>query len=133
MDYVLAPFLWLLGLLASIALWAVTQILWILLWLVLPLAVAAFVALRIAERVLGREKVRAWVRVRTRKYGAAASKRAQRWIFALGVVPVRVLFWFVLYAVWHSIVSLLWRLRWSPWRRAWAKRWRQQPQLETKA
>jgi hypothetical protein len=133
MDYVLAPFIWLLGLLASIILWLVTQIFWILLWLVLPLAVAAFVALRIAERVLGQEKVRAWVRVRTRKYGSAASKRAQRWIFALGVVPIRVLFWFVIYAIWHSVVSLLWRPRWSPWRRAWAKRWRQQPQLQTKS
>jgi len=133
MDYVLALFIWLLGLLASIILWIVTQIFWILLWLVLPLVVVAFVALRIAERVLGQEKVRAWVRVRTRKYGSAASKRAQRWIFALGVVPVRVLFWFVLYAVWHSVVSLLWRPRWSPWRRAWAKRWRQQPQLQPKA
>ncbi|HVX37621.1 MAG TPA: hypothetical protein VHC71_15530 [Hyphomicrobium sp.] len=133
MDYVLALFIWLLGLLASTILWIVTQIFWILLWLVLPLVVVAFVALRIAERVLGQEKVRAWVRVRTQKYGSAASKRAQRWIFALGVVPVRVLFWFVLYAVWHSVVSLLWRPRWSPWRRAWAKRWRQQPQLQPKA
>jgi hypothetical protein len=133
MDYVLAPFLWLIGILASIILWIVTQVLWILLWLVLPLAVVAFVALRITERALGQEKVRAWVRVRTRKYGSAVSKRMQRWIFALGVVPVRVLFWFMLYAVWHSVVSLLWRPRWSPWRRAWAKRWRQQPQLQTKS
>jgi hypothetical protein len=131
MDYVLAPFVWFLGLLVSIVLWVITQLLWIVLWLVLPLAVAAFVALRIAERVLGQEKVRAWVRARTRKYGSAASKRAQRWIFALGVVPVRVLFWFVLYAIWHSLVSLLWRPRWSPWQRAWARRWRRQ-QLQPK-
>lgn len=132
MDYVLAPFLWLIGVLVSIILWIVTQVLWILLWLVLPLLVVAFIALRIAERVLGQDKVRAWIRVRTQKYGSAASKRVQRWIFALGVVPVRVLFWFVLYAVWHSAVSLLWRPRWSPWQRAWAKRWRKQPQLATK-
>jgi len=124
MDYVLAPFLWLLGSLLSIVLWVMMQLLWIVLWLVLPLAIAAFVALRIAERVLGQEKVRAWVRARTQKYGVAASKRAQRWIFALGVVPVRVLFWFVLYAIWHSVVSLLWRPRWSPWQCAWARRWR---------
>ena len=91
MDYVLAPFLWLIGVLVSIILWIVTQVLWILLWLVLPLAVVAFVALRITERALGQEKVRAWVRVRTRKYGSAVSKRVQRWIFALGVVPVRAL------------------------------------------
>jgi hypothetical protein len=58
MDYVLAPFVWLLGLFASIVLWVITQLLWIVLWLLLPLAVAAFVALRIAERVLGREKAR---------------------------------------------------------------------------
>jgi hypothetical protein len=132
MDYVLAPFLWLLGLLVNILLWVITQIFWIVLWLVLPLLVAGFIALRIAERMLGREKVQAWIRRRTQKYGSAASKRAQRWLFALGVTPVRVLFWFVVYAVWHSIVSLLWRPSWSPWRRAWAKRWRPQPQLQTK-
>lgn len=124
MDYVLAPFLWLFGLLFSIAFWVLAQIFWILLWLVLPFAVAAVIAARIAERLIGRERVRGWVRVRTQKYGAAASRRAQRWLFALGVVPVRVLFWFVLYAIWHSFVSLLWRPRWSPWQQAWARRWR---------
>jgi hypothetical protein len=132
MDYVLAPFLWLIGLIFSILLWIVTQLFWLVLWIVLPLFVVAFVALRIAERALGQEKVRAWVRARTQKYGSAASKRAQRWIFALGVAPIRVLFWFVLYAIWHTIVSLLWRPRWSPWQRAWGKRWRPQPQLQTK-
>jgi hypothetical protein len=131
MDYLLTPFLWLLGLLVSIVWWLITQLVWIVLWLLLPLAIAAFVALRIAERVLGREKVRGWVRARTQKYGLAASKRAQRLIFALGVVPVRVLFWFVLYAIWHSIVSLLWRPRWSPWQRAWSRRWRRE-QLQAK-
>jgi len=130
MDYVLAPFIWLIGLIFSILLWIVTQLFWLVLWFVLPILVIAFVALRIAERVLGQEKVRAWVRARTQKYGSAASKRAQRWVFALGVAPVRVLFWFVLYAIWHSVVSLMWRPRWSPWQRAWGKRWRQQPQLQ---
>jgi hypothetical protein len=127
MHYVSAPIIWLLGVLANIALWVVTQLLWIVLWLLLPIAVAAFVALRVAERVLGQEKVRAWVRARTAKYGSAASIRARRLLFALGVAPVRVLFWFVIYAVWHSIVSLLWRPKWTPWVRAWAKRWRPQP------
>jgi hypothetical protein len=133
MDYVLAPFIWLIGLIFSILLWIVTQLFWLVLWFVLPILVIAFVALRIAERVLGQEKVRAWVRARTQKYGSAASKRAQRWVFALGVAPVRVLFWFVLYTIWHSVVSLMWRPRWSPWQRAWGKRWRQQPQLQPKA
>jgi hypothetical protein len=133
MDYVLAPFIWLIGLIFSILLWIVTQLFWLVLWFVLPILVIVFVALRIAERVLGQEKVRAWVRARTQKYGSAASKRAQRWVFALGVAPVRVLFWFVLYTIWHSVVSLMWRPRWSPWQRAWGKRWRQQPQLQQKA
>lgn len=124
MDYLLAPLFWILGLLASIVWWLISQILWIVLWLLLPLAIVAFVALRVAERVLGQEKVRAWAKARTQKYGSAVSKRMQRWIFALGVLPLRVLFWLPLYAVWHSIVSLLWRPKWSPWERAWAKRWK---------
>ena len=69
MEYLLAPIFWLLGLLASILWWVFMQILWIVLWLLLPLAVLAFVALRVAERVLGQEKVRAWVKSRTQKYG----------------------------------------------------------------
>src|SRR5689334_16994906 len=127
MDYVLAPILWLLGLLISIVLWVLTQIFWILLWLVLPIFVLAFVALRIAERTLGQDRVRAWVKGRTEKYGAAASKRAQRWLFALGVAPIPVLFWFPVFTAWHAVVSLFWRPRWSPWRRAWARRWRHHP------
>ncbi|HML28697.1 MAG TPA: hypothetical protein PKE16_07650 [Hyphomicrobium sp.] len=126
MDYLLAPFLWILGLFASIVWWVIVQILWIVLWLLLPLAVLAFIVLRVAERVLGQEKVRAWVKARTQRYGAAASKRMQRLAFALGVLPLRVLFWFPVYTLWHSIVSLLWRPKWSPWQRAWAKRWQRE-------
>ena len=77
MEYLLAPIFWLLGLLASILWWVFMQILWIVLWLLLPLAILSFVALRVAERVLGQEKVRAWVKSRTQKYGASASKRSR--------------------------------------------------------
>jgi len=128
MDYVFAPFLWLLGLLASILWWIFTQLIWIVLWLLLPVLIVAFIVLRVAERALGQEKVRAWVKARTAKYGTAASVRAQRLVFALGVAPFRVLFWLPIYAIQHALVSLLWRPKWSPWQRAWAKRWRPAPQ-----
>lgn len=127
MDYILAAITWVLGVLASIVWWVVTQVFWIVLWLVLPIAIVAVLAVRIAERVFGQERVREWVKARTQRYGAAVSKRAQRLLFALGMAPVRVLFWFVIYALWHSIVSLLWRPKWTPWGRAWGKRWRAQP------
>lgn len=124
MDYILAPIFWILGLILSIVWWIVWQILWLVIWLVLPIVIVAFVALRLAERTFGQDRVRAWVKARTAKYGTAASARARRIVFALGVLPVRVLFWFVIYAFWHVIVSIVWRPRWSPWQRAWAKRWR---------
>jgi hypothetical protein len=127
MDYILAPILWLLGLVFSVIWWIVWQILWILIWLGLPLLLIAIFSLRVAERVFGQEKVRAWVRARTAKYGTAATVRGRRLLFALGVVPFRVFFYFIIYAFWHGVVSLLWRPRWSPWQRAWAKRWRPQP------
>lgn len=127
MDYLLAPIFWILSLLGSIVWWVIVQLFWIVVWLLLPLAIAAFIMLRIAERVVGQEKVRAWVKARTQKLGSSASKRIQRLLFALGVLPIRVLFWFPIYAIWHSIVSLLWRPKWSPWQRAWAKRWRTEP------
>jgi hypothetical protein len=131
MDYVFAPIIWLLSTIFSIVLWLVTQLLWMVLWLLLPIAVVAFIGLRVAEYTLGQDRVRAWVKARTAKYGSAASIRARRILFALGVVPVRVLFWFVIFAVWHSIVSLLWRPRWTPWRRAWARRWRAKPEIKS--
>lgn len=127
MDYLLAALFWIFGLVASIVWWVLVQVFWLFLWLLLPLAIVAFIGLRVAERILGQEKVRDWVKARTRKYGASARKRIQRLLFALGVVPIRVLFWFPIFALWHSIVSLLWRPSWSPWRRAWAKRWRSEP------
>jgi hypothetical protein len=128
MDYLFAPIIWLLGLFANILLWLVTQVLWIVLWLLLPIFLVAFIAVRAAEYFLGRDRVRGWVKARSAKFGTAASIRARRLLFALGVVPVRVLFWFLIFAVWHSIVSLLWRPAWTPWRRARAKRWRAEAQ-----
>ncbi|MBA2127688.1 hypothetical protein DLM45_15865 [Hyphomicrobium methylovorum] len=122
MDYVLAPVFWILSFIFNLAVWVIWQLFWIAFWLILPIVVVAFVALRIAERVLGRDRVAAWVKARTAKYGAAASQRARRITFALGVAPLRVLFWFPIYAMWHSIISLLWRPKWSPWQRAWSRR-----------
>lgn len=121
---ILAPIFWLLGWLLAILWWILSYLLWALVWLVLPLAVLAFVALRIAEKVMGPDVVRGYVRRQTLKYGNSAWVRARRLTFALGVLPLRVLGYFVLYAIWHSIISLLWRPKWHPWPHAWAKRWK---------
>jgi hypothetical protein len=131
MGYVFAPIIWILSFIANVLLWLLGQLLWIVLWLLLPLIIIAFVALRVAEYVLGRDKVRSWVKERAARYGTAASTRARRALFALGTVPLRVLFWFIIYAVWHSVVSLAWRPKWSPWRCAWAKRTRLKPKSST--
>jgi hypothetical protein len=124
MDYVLAPFVWIIGFLFQVVFWVLGKLIWIVIWLLLPVFIVAFIALRVAERVRGQEAVRAWVKARTIKYGTATWHRARRLTFALGALPVRVLFWFVIYTIWHSIVGLLWRPRWTPWGRAWSKRWR---------
>lgn len=124
MDTILAPIVWLVGSLLGLVWWLVMQLFWIAVWLLLPVAVVVFLALRIAERAAGRDTVRAWVKAHTLKYGADAWARARRLTFALGALPFRVLAWFLVYALWHSIVSLAWRPKWSPWIRAWGKRWR---------
>jgi hypothetical protein len=126
MDYLTAAIAWMFWTLLSVVTWVLSYLFWIFVWLVLPLVIVAFVAVRIAERVLGQEVVRGWVKAKSMKYGAGAWARARRLLFALGVLPVRVLFWFALYAVWHSLISLFWRPRWKPWARAWSKRWRPQ-------
>jgi hypothetical protein len=124
MSTLLDILLWILWLVWSIGFWVLSKLVWIAVWLVLPIAVLAFIALRIAEKVLGQEAVRAWVKAHSLKLGAGAWARVRRLLFALGVLPLRVLGWLAVYTIWHSLVSLLWRPKWSPWKRAWAKRWR---------
>ena len=124
MATVLSVIGWVLGTLLSVIYWIASTLFWMIVWFFLPLAIVAFVTLRVAENVLGQERVRAWVKARSMKFGGLAWERARRLTFAFGVLPVRVLGWFVLYTIWHSVVSLVWRPRWNPWKRAWAKRWR---------
>lgn len=124
MDYLSSAIAWIFWTLLAALLWVLKTALWMFFWLILPLLVVAFVALRLAEQALGKDAVRAWVKARTLKYGSGAWIRARRLTFALGALPVRVLAWFVLYAVWHAIVSLAWRPKWGPWQRAWSKRWK---------
>ncbi len=124
MDYLTGAISWLFWTLIAIVMWVLSYVFWIVVWLILPLAIAAFVAVRVAEKVFGGTVVRAWVKTQSMKFGAGAWVRARRLLFALGVLPVRVLLWFVVYAVWHSLVSLLWRPKWQPWQRAWDKRWK---------
>lgn len=127
MDVLSAILGWLVAaasLLLSILWWIVSYLLWGVLWLVLPLAIAAFVGFRLAEKTFGREVVRAWVKARAMRYGAGTWERVRPWLFAFTAAPFRVLLWFLAYALWHAIVSLFWKPRWTPWQRAWGKRWK---------
>ena len=124
MSYLTSAIAWIFWTIVSVVTWVLSYLFWIFVWLVLPLVIVAFVAVRLAESILGQDVVRAWVKARSMKYGAGAWVRARRLLFALGVLPVRVVFWFAIYAVWHSLISLFWRPRWTPWARAWSKRWR---------
>jgi hypothetical protein len=124
LSTILSPIFWLLGWVLSIV-WAIVwYLLWVVIWLVLPFALVAFVALRVAEKALGPDVVRAWVKAQSIKYGAGVWTRAHRLLFALGALPLRVLGWLMVYTLWHSLISLLWKPRWKPWTRAWDKRWK---------
>ena len=124
MDYLTGGLWWIISSIFGLAWWIVTTLLWMLVWFVLPFAVVAFIALRVAESTFGQDAVRAWLKARTMKYGAGVWDRVRRISFALGVLPFRVIAWFVVYAVWHALVSVFWRPKWQPWTRAWGKRWR---------
>jgi len=104
--------------------WILSTLLWALVWVLLPLAIVAFIALRIAEKALGPAVVRGWIKTQALRFGLGTWQRARRLLFALGVMPLRVLAWFAIYTVRHAIISLFWRPKWSPWQRAWAKRWK---------
>jgi hypothetical protein len=124
MDALLNLVAWIFWTVAGVLWWIVNQLLWIVIWLLLPLAIVAVVAVRVAEKVLGQDLVRTWVKTQSMKYGAGAWTRAHRLLFALGALPLRVLAWLIVYAIWHSLISLFWKPRWHPWPRAWAKRWK---------
>lgn len=113
-----------LGLVQSILTWLLVKAFWLLAWLLLPLAVVLFVAVRVATYALGREVVHAWLKRHSARLGRGTWRRAWRGGIALSVLPLRVLGWYVVYALWHSFVSLWWTPRWKPWPRAWSRRWR---------
>lgn len=104
--------------------WLVKSLFWLLVWFVLPVVVVAVIAFRIAEHVIGRPVVQSWLKRRSLAWGKGAFASLRRAVFALSALPLRVLFWLVVYTVWHGLLSLLWRPRWSPWQRAWGRRWR---------
>ncbi len=124
METLLGVLGWIVWTLLAIVWWILTTLFWVFLWLILPLLIVAFVALRIAESVLGKEAVRAWLKAQSLKFGAGTWVRVRRLSFALTALPLRVSAWFIVYTVWHALVSLIWRPKWSPWQRAWAKRWK---------
>jgi hypothetical protein len=122
--WLLGQFFWLIW---SVLTWLVGYLIWLAFWVLAPVILMAIVAVRVAEYVLGPQVVRAWVKRISLKFGAGAWRRTHRALFALGVMPVRVLAWLVLYSLWHVLISLFWTPRWNPWQRAWDRRWRRRP------
>ena len=103
--------------------WLLSQLFWMMLWLALPLLVAAFIAFRMAGHVFGKPAVEAWAKRQATRLGAGTWRRIHRALFAMLMLPPRVLLWLIVYSLWHSVLSLLWTPRWKPWKRAWGKRW----------
>jgi hypothetical protein len=122
--WLLGQILWLIWTVAS---WLVGYVFWLAFWVLAPVILMAVLAVRVAEYVLGREVVRAWVKRISLKFGAGAWRRTHRALFALGVMPIRVLGWLILYSLWHVVISLFWTPRWNPWQRAWDRRWHRKP------
>jgi hypothetical protein len=120
--------LWWLGAYTIWAVWAVlswllVQLFWLLLWMVLPICVAAILCVFVTERVLGKELVWRWIRKQSLSLANRAWHRTRGALFVVSAVPVRVLNWFVIFALWYAVINL-WRTpRWTPWQRAWRCRW----------
>jgi hypothetical protein len=120
--------LWWLGAQVIWAVWAIVswlllQLFSLLLWLALPMCVAAILGVLGAERLFGKELVRPWIRRQSFSFIKRAWHSTRRALFVLWAVPVRVLAWLVIFALWHAVLNL-WRTpRWTPWRRAWRCRW----------
>jgi hypothetical protein len=103
--------------------WLLLQVFWLLLWSLLPICVAAILCALAAERVLGKALVRSWLSKHSLALVSALRRRIPRAVFTLWAVPARVAGWFVVFALWHALINL-WRTPgWTPWRRAWRRRW----------
>ena len=111
----------------SIVSWVIFTLVWLAFWILLPMGVLAFVAIRVADYLLGRAVVWLWLQRQLLKFGGRTWRYARRTLFALSALPFRVLIYLMFYGLWHSILVLFWRPRWSPWERAWSKRWRKHP------
>jgi hypothetical protein len=116
--------IYLLSTIFSIVWWIVGYVFWVVVWLLLPVAIVAFIAMRIAEAVIGKETVRGWLKDRSMRWGGGIWERLRQALVASSALPFRVLFWLVVYTVWHSVISVFWTPRWKPWPRAWDKRWK---------
>jgi hypothetical protein len=103
--------------------WLVLQLFWAVLWVAMPVIVAAVLCAIAAERLIGKEPVRSWIRTHAYRLLARALHRARRAVFGLAALPVRVVGWFVIYTIWHAVISLWWTPCWSPWQCAWRCRW----------
>ena len=119
MWWLLVQVFWLIE---GIASWVFFTLLWLIFWVLLPFAVVAFVVIRIADNLLGREVVWLWLKRQSLKFGARTWRYTRRTAFALTALPVRILFYLLFFGLWHSIINLFWKPRWSPWERAWGKR-----------
>lgn len=124
MEALFGAIFYVLSAMFGIVMWVLWQLAWIVLWLILPVLIVAYAAVRIAENILGRDVVRGWLRSRSLRLGGGLAVRSRRFLLAMSALPFRVVFWFLMYAVWHSLVSLVWRPKWKPWTRAWSKRYR---------
>jgi hypothetical protein len=103
--------------------WLLVQLFSLLLWLTLPIGIVAIVGVVVAERVFGKQQVRPWIRKQLGGMAGRAWGRVRSALFALWTVPLRVLGWFVIFALWYAVLNL-WRTpRWTPWGRAWGRRW----------
>ena len=94
--------------------WLVGYLLWLAFWVLAPVILMAILAVRVAEYALGPEMVRAWVKRARSSSAPAAWRRTRRLLFALGVMPIRVLGWLMLYGLWHVAISLFWTPRMGP-------------------
>jgi hypothetical protein len=103
--------------------WILLQLFWLLLWMALPICVAAILCVLAAERFVGKERVRIWLRQQFLSLARRSWRRLRRALFAFWAVPLRVANWFVIFALWYAVLSLLRTPRWTPWQRAWRCRW----------
>ena len=91
---------------------------WFLSFLFLPLFILLIILIIVLRFAYRSPYFKPYLDKKFKQIGAYGLDKFKAILYTITVVPFHVLLRFILLSVWHAIISLLWKPKWSPWERA---------------